>query len=103
MILEVQGGTHDGTTPSLPIAIGTKNMFSGVNLYPWNPVVATGKRSVQIVPIIKDDQRNYAYDIFVEVVSGVGGGLTQITHKGFSTPDLDGATGGNDSIVTHTY
>jgi hypothetical protein len=103
MILEVQGGTHNGTTPSLPIAIGTKNMFSGVNLYPWNPVVATGKRSVQIVPIIKDDQRNYAYDIFVEVVSGVGGGLTQITHKGFSTPDLDGATGGNDSIVTHTY
>ena len=103
MILEVQGGTHDGTTPSLPIAIGTKNMFSGVNLYPWNPTVTTGKRSIQIQPSLKDTGRNYAYDIFVEVVSGVGGGLTQITHKGFSTPDLDGATGGNDSIVTHTY
>ena len=98
MILEVQGGTHDGTTPSLPIAIGTKNMFSGLNLYPWNPTVVTGKRSVQIVPIIKDTGKNYAYDIFVELVSGVGGSLKTITHKGFTTQDLDSGSGGNINL-----
>jgi len=98
MILEVQGGTHDGTTPSLPIAIGTKNMFSGLNLYPWSPTVVTGKRSVQIVPIIKDTGKNYAYDIFVELVSGVGGSLKTITHKGFTTQDLDSGAGGNINL-----
>ena len=98
MILEVQGGTHNGTTPSLPIAIGTKNMFSGLNLYPWSPTVVTGKRSVQIVPIIKDIGKNYAYDIFVELVSGVAGSLKTITHKGFTTPDLDSGAGGNTNM-----
>mgnify|MGYP003663846073 CR=1 FL=1 len=103
MILEVQGGTHNGTTPSLPIAIGTKNMFSGLNLYPWSPTVVTGKRSVQIVPIIKDIGKNYAYDIFVELVSGVAGSLKTITHKGFTTPDLDSGVGGNVNKATFTY
>ena len=110
MTLEVQGGTHDGTTPALPIAIGTKNMFSGLNLYPWSPTVVTGKRSVQIVPNIADGKfypsgvatgqvgRNYAYDIFVELVSGVGGSLKTITHKGFTTPDLDSGAGGNTNM-----
>ena len=90
MILEVQGGTHDGTTPSLPIAIGTKNMFSGVNLYPWNPTSRYRKTlSTDCQPSLKDTGRNYAYDIFVEVVSGVGGGLTKITHKGLTSCELD--------------
>jgi hypothetical protein len=105
MILEVQGGTHDGTTPSLPIAIGTKNMFSGVNLYPWNPTVTTGKRSIQIQPSLKDTGRNYAYDIFVEVVSGVGGGLTKFTYNIGNSPavNLNNGDGGNNTIATHTY
>ena len=105
MILEVQGGTHDGTTPSLPIAIGTKNMFSGVNLYPWNPVVTTGKRSVQIQPSLKDSGRNYAYDIFVEVMSGVGGGLTKFTYNIGNSPavNLNNGSGGNNTLATHTY
>ena len=105
MILEVQGGTHDGTTPSLPIAIGTKNMFSGVNLYPWNPTVTTGKRSIQIQPSLKDTGRNYAYDIFVEVVSGVGGGLTKFTYNIGNSPavNLNNGDGGNNIIATHTY
>jgi hypothetical protein len=98
MVLEVQGGTHDGTTPSLPIAIGTKNMFSGLNLYPWSPTVVTGKRSVQIVPIIKDTGRNYAYDIFVELVSGVGGSLKSITHKLTGSATLDNGAGGNVNL-----
>ena len=105
MILEVQGGTHNGTTPSLPIAIGTKNMFSGVNLYPWNPTVTTGKRSIQIQPSLKDTGRNYAYDIFVEVVSGVGGGLTKFTYNIGNSPavNLNNGDGGNNIIATHTY
>ena len=103
MILEVQGGTHDGTTPSLPIAIGTKNMFSGLNLYPWNPTVVTGKRSVQIVPIIKDTGKNYAYDIFVELVSGVAGSLKTITHKLTGSATLDNGGGGNVNKATFTY
>ena len=110
MILEVQGGTHNGTAPSVDIAIGTKNMFSGLNLYPWSPTVVTGKRSVQIAPNIADGKfypsgvatgqtgRNYTYDIFVEVVSGVGGSLKTITHKGFTTPDLDSGAGGNTNM-----
>ena len=110
MILEVQGGTHNGTAPSVDIAIGTKNMFSGLNLYPWSPTVVTGKRSVQISPNIADGKfypsgvttgqtgRNYAYDIFVELVSGVGGSLKTITHKGFTTQDLDSGAGGNTNM-----
>ena len=54
MILEVQGGTHNGTAPSVDIAIGTKNMFSGLNLYPWSSAVVTGTRSVHIAPYITD-------------------------------------------------
>jgi hypothetical protein len=103
MILEVQGGTHDGTAPSVDIAIGTKNMFSGLNLYPWSPIVVTGKRSVQIVPIIKDTNRNYAYDIFVELVSGVAGSLKTITHKLTGSATLDNGGGGNVNKATFTY
>jgi len=103
MILEVQGGTHDGTAPSVDIAIGTKNMFSGLNLYPWSPTVVTGKRSVQIVPIIKDTGRNYAYDIFVELVSGVAGSLNSITHKLTGSATLDNGAGGNVNKATFTY
>jgi hypothetical protein len=103
MILEVQGGTHNGTAPSVDIAIGTKNMFSGLNLYPWSPTVVTGKRSVQIVPIIKDTGRNYAYDIFVELVSGVAGSLNSITHKLTGSATLDNGAGGNVNKATFTY
>jgi hypothetical protein len=112
MILEVQGGTHDGTAPSVDIAIGTKNMFSGLNLYPWSPTVVTGKRSVQIAPNIADGKfypsgvstgqtgRNYTYDIFVEVVSGVGGGVKHFTHNIGNSPSvtLDNGGGGNTNL-----
>jgi len=112
MILEVQGGTHDGTAPNVDIAIGTKNMFSGLNLYPWSSTVVTGTRSVQIAPYITDGKfypsgvstgqtgRNYTYDIFVEVVSGVGGGVKHFTHNiGNSTSvTLDNGGGGNTNL-----
>ena len=104
MVLEVQGGTHDGSAPGVDIAIGTKNMFSGLNLYPWNPVVTTGKRSVAIQPLEKDQpNRNYAYDIFVEVVSGVGGALTSITNKLIGSTNLNDGNGGNVVRSSFTY
>ena len=112
MILEVQGGTHNGTAPSVDIAIGTKNMFSGLNLYPWSSAVVTGTRSVQIAPYITDGKfypsgvstqetgRNYTYDIFVEVVSGVGGGVKHFTHNIGNSPSvtLDNGGGGNTNL-----
>jgi hypothetical protein len=104
MVLEVQGGTHDGSAPGVDIAIGTKNMFSGLNLYPWSPVVTTGKRSVAIQPLEKDQpNRNYAYDIFVEVVSGVGGALTSITNKLIGSTNLNDGNGGNVVRSSFTY
>jgi hypothetical protein len=78
-------------------------MFSGLNLYPWSPIVVTGKRSVQIVPIIKDTNRNYAYDIFVELVSGVAGSLKTITNKLTGSATLDNGGGGNVNKATFTY
>ena len=112
MILEVQGGTHNGTAPSVDIAIGTKNMFSGLNLYPWSSAVVTGTRSVQIAPYITDGKfypsgvstqetgRYYTYDIFVEVVSGVGGGVKHFTHNIGNSPSvtLDNGGGGNTNL-----
>ena len=112
MILEVQGGTHNGTAPSVDVAIGTKNMFSGLNLYPWSSAVVTGTRSVQIAPYITDGKfypsgvstqetgRNYTYDIFVEVVSGVGGGVKHFTHNIGNSPSvtLDNGGGGNTNL-----
>ena len=112
MILEVQGGTHNGTAPNVDIAIGTKNMFSGLNLYPWSSAVVTGTRSVQIAPYITDGKfypsgvstqetgRNYTYDIFVEVVSGVGGGVKHFTHNIGNSPSvtLDNGGGGNTNL-----
>jgi len=112
MVLEVQGGTHDGSAPGVDIAIGTKNMFSGLNLYPWSPTVFTGRRSIRFAPYIADGKffpsgtptgetgRDYTYDIFVEVVSGVGGALKHITHNIGNSPsvNLNNGNGGNTNV-----
>lgn len=112
MVLEVQGGTHDGSAPGVDIAIGTKNMFSGLNLYPWSPTVFTGRRSIRFAPYIADGKffpsgtptgqtgRNYTYDIFVEVVSGVGGALKHITHNigNSQSVNLNNGNGGNINV-----
>lgn len=112
MVLEVQGGTHDGSEPGVDIALGTKNMFSGLNLYPWSPIVFTGRRSIRFAPYIADGKffptttatgqtgRTYIYDIFVEVVSGVGGALKHITHNIGNSQNvtLNNGNGGNTNV-----
>ena len=78
MVLEVQGGTHDGTTnPSENITIGTKNLFGGGNLHPWNPAVTTGKFGLLFAPEVTSG-RTYYYDLYVELVTSRGGKLLSV-------------------------
>src|SRR6056300_1152702 len=71
LILEFQGGTHDGSTSSVDIAVGTKNLFGGTNSFPWSPTVTTGKTGI----ILKPNSESIAsgitffYDISVELMS----------------------------------
>ena len=56
MILEVSGGTHDGSTGSMyDIALGPQTIMGATNSYPWSPTVSVGTRGVNIQPTVKDD------------------------------------------------
>jgi len=98
LILEVQGGTHDGSTSTVDIAIGTKNLFGGTNSFPWSPTVTTGKTGL----IIKPNSTSIAsgitffYDISIELMSSRNGKLVSLrtnTALGADDPDT------TDSIV----
>ena len=103
MIIELQGGTSDGTTPTLDLAIGTNNLFGGTNSYPWSPIITTGRRGISITPYNIDSSRIYSYDIFVELVSACNGKLIKITRQLVSEANLDNSTGGQTSIATFNY
>src|SRR5210317_442344 len=105
MILELSGGTHDGTTASMyDIAIGTKNLFGATNAYPWSATATAGTRSIDIRPVEIDSTQNYIYDISVEVTSACDGGLAKISHKNNDSPaDLDNGVGGQLTLATFTY
>lgn len=80
MILEVHGGTSDGTTSSENIAIGTKNIFGGTNAYPWSPTVTTTANKITVVPADgAASGQSFAYDIHVELLSSLGGRFETIT------------------------
>src|SRR6056300_630350 len=104
LILELSGGTHDGSTASMyDIAIGTKNLFGATNSYPWSPTVTVGTRGVDIRPIVKEADRNYNYVISVELTTGVNGGLDKITKNiNNIATDFDGV-GGQQTLGTFTY
>lgn len=91
LILEVQGGTHDQSTPTLDIAIGTKNLFGGTNDYPWSPTILIGKQGIIIKPNTGNTSgRNYDYDIVVELMSSCNGKLESIrTNTGSFGDDPD--------------
>src|SRR6056300_483288 len=81
LVLEVQGGTHDGTTnPSENITIGTKNLFGGGNLHPWNPTVTTGKFGLLFAPEVTSG-RTYYYDLYIELITSRGGKLLSAFSK----------------------
>ena len=105
MILDVSGGTHDGSTGSMyNIALGTMTIMGATNSYPWSPTVTVGTFGINIQPTVKDDGRNFAYDLTVEVTSGVDGGLSRITKRAANTTTaLDNATGGQDLLVGFSY
>ncbi len=105
MILEVSGGTHDGSTGSMyDIALGPLTLMGATNSYPWSPTVSVGTHGINIQPTVKDDGRNFAYDLSVEVTSGVDGGLSRITKRATNTTTaLDNATGGQDLLVGFSY
>ncbi|ALI95184.1 hypothetical protein AP053_gp073 [Ostreococcus mediterraneus virus 1] len=103
MLIELQGGTGDGSASTLDVAIGTKNLFGGTNSYPWSPTVTTGIRGISITPYNVDGTRIYSYDVFVELVSACDGVLQKITRDLSSEADLDNGTGGQTEIVAFTY
>jgi hypothetical protein len=94
LILEVQGGTHDGSTSAVDIAIGTKNLFGGTNEYPWSPTVSVGKRGIIIKPYSTsiDSGITFFYDISVELMSSRNGAFEEIrtnTALGSDDPDTE--------------
>ena len=98
MVLEVQGGTHDGTTnPSEDITIGTKNLFGGGNLNPWNPTVTTGKFGLLFAPEVTSG-RTYYYDLYIEMVTSRGGKLLSVYTN---NPAVDTFTG--TQLFSFTY
>ena len=85
MILEVQGGTSDGTASSEDIAVGTKNLFGGTNAYPWSPIVTTTSNKITVLPADGvASVQEFAYDIHVELLSSIGGSLQTIKFNGDS-------------------
>ena len=84
MVLEVQGGHSDNTqTSSIPIAVGTKNIFSGTNPYPWSQTVTSTATTLTMVPFNTSPRGGlpltaYYYDYYVELMSAVGGKLINI-------------------------
>jgi hypothetical protein len=108
MILEATGGTHDRTTTSMyDIVLGSQSIMgsTGGTQYPWNSATQTGTRGIQLLPATLDaGNRNYIYDITVEVTSACDGGLKKISHNLNSTPaNLNNDTAGTVSLATFTY
>src|SRR6056300_449985 len=101
LVLEVQGGTHDESTSVLDevITIGTKNLFGGDRDYPWSSDVIVGTKGIIITPSDPTGDRNYSYDIHVELISSKNGRLLGLyTNNAKGVDDFEGTT-----LQTYTY
>jgi hypothetical protein len=101
LVLEVQGGTHDGSTsPVLDevITIGTKNLFGGDTNYPWSSDVTVGRKGIIIKPSDPTSDRQYSYDIHVELISSKGGKLVGLYTQNPEVDDFGGTI-----LQTYTY
>jgi hypothetical protein len=98
LVLEVQGGSHDGSTSTVDIAVGTKNLFGGTNSYPWSSTVTTGKTGIVLKPYQTTNASGteYSYDISVELMSSRNGNLASI--KSNSTVGDNPGPDNTDSI-----
>jgi hypothetical protein len=117
MVLEIQGGSHDGTTNNNlddNITVGTKNLFGGDTDFPWNPNITAGKRGIILTPHDVGSGRIYKYDIHVEIVSAslsgthTGGFLKNIKNSQFFGTEVAQDSqvdtfGAGSSIVSFTY
>jgi len=110
MVLEIQGGSHDGTTNSSlddEITVGTKNLFGGDSDFPWSPNVTVGKKGVLLTPHDIGSGRIYKYDIHVELITAslsgthTGGFLKSIKNN-VNVGQVD-SFGAGQNIVTFTY
>jgi hypothetical protein len=90
MILDVQGGTRDGTTSSLNIATGPGSVFGNTNTKPWNGTVSTTPTKVILEPSATGTTA-YGVDIYVEYKS--------------SSPEgkLESISIGNDTLKSFVY
>ncbi len=90
MILDVQGGTRDGTTSSLNIASGPGSVFGNTNTKPWNGTVSTTPTQVILEPSATGTTA-YGVDLYVEYKS--------------SAPDgkLESISIGTDSVKSFIY
>jgi hypothetical protein len=82
--------------------------MGATNPNPWSPTVSVGTRGINIQPTNSDTLNgpNYAYDLTVELTSGVDGGLSRITKRALNidtTTVLDNGTGGPDLLVGFSY
>jgi hypothetical protein len=101
LVLEVQGGTHDESTSVLDevITIGTKNLFGGDTDYPWSSDVIVGTKGIIITPSDPTGDRQYSYDIHVELISSKNGRLLGLyTNNAKGVDDFEGTT-----LQTYTY
>ena len=110
MVLEIQGGSHDGTTNNSldeEITVGTKNLFGGDSDFPWSPNVTIGKKGVLLTPHDVGSGRIYKYDIHVELITAslsgthTGGFLKSIKNN-VNVGQVD-SFGAGQNIVTFTY
>jgi hypothetical protein len=108
MVLEVQGGTHDGSYSSTlneEITVGVKNLFGGDTDYPWNPNISVGKRGIIMTPVNTENTRVYSYDIHVELYTSRGGRLISIKNNVAGWPsnnnNLDVNNG--ETVAEFTY
>jgi hypothetical protein len=109
MVLEATGGTHDGSTGTIyDISLGSQSIMgsTGGTQYPWNSATQTGTRGIRLLPATLDaGNRNYIYDISVEVTSACDGGLKKISHNltGQNQANLNTDTAGVTTLATFTY
>ena len=68
MILDVQGGTRDGTTSSLNIASGPGSVFGHNNTKPWSMSVSTTPTKVILEPSSAGTSA-YGVDVYIEYKS----------------------------------
>jgi len=84
MVLDVQGGTRDGTTSSLNIATGTGSVFGNTNTKPWSGAVSTTPTKVILEPSATGTTA-YGVDVYIEYKSSSSEGKLESISIGTDT------------------